>query len=62
MSQKEIKSIYESLVESEEFEIMFPDLTGSWEEDKKEFERRYNQNLDILEDDFGAYFDDDSLM
>jgi len=50
MSQSEIKSIYDSLKESGDFELLFPNLTGDWLEDKKEFISQYNSNEEILKD------------
>jgi hypothetical protein len=60
MSQEEIKAIYESLIESGDFAILFPSLSGRWEEDKAEFKRAYDINSSTIQgDDFFNFYDED---
>jgi hypothetical protein len=59
MSQKEIKAIYESLIESGDFAILFPSLSGKWEEDKAEFKRAYDINSSVIQDDDFLNFDEE---
>jgi hypothetical protein len=50
MSKSEIKSMYNSLLDSGDLFVFFPSLTGVWESDKKEFIKHYNKNLNDIED------------
>ena len=64
MSQKEIKAIYNSLLETEEFSLMFPSLKGDWEKDKKIFKALYDNSQEILEDtslDFDTEEEEENL-
>ena len=64
MSQKEIKAIYNSLLETEEFSLMFPSLNGDWEKDKKIFKALYDNSQEILEDtslDFDTEEEEENL-
>ena len=60
MSVKEIKALYDSLVDSGDFEFLFPNFTGDWLVDKKEFSTQYNSNQKLLNDtaDTDIEFDD----
>jgi hypothetical protein len=51
MSMKEMKALYESLLESGDLEWLLPSATGEWKLDKKGFEREYNKNSDFLRND-----------
>jgi len=59
MSQKEMKLIYDMLLQSGDLEAMFPTLTGVWESDMKEFKILYEENKRIEEEDFDAFFLED---
>ncbi len=49
-SEFEIKSEYNKWLSlGEEFNEMFPTLTGEWVKDKKEFTKMYNLNEDLNE-------------
>mgnify|MGYP006440956161 CR=1 FL=1 len=48
MSLRQAKKSYDSLLKSGDLLEMFPNLTGSWKEDKEEFIEMYNLNNDIL--------------
>ena len=48
MSLVEAKSLYISMLEVGELEIMLPSAFGDWEQDKKRFLEIYNLNNDIL--------------
>ena len=50
MSLIEAKSLYESMLETGEIELMLPSHTGVWANDKHEFLKIYNLNQDILND------------
>lgn len=50
MSQEEMKAIYDSLIESGDFDMLFPTLTGDWNKDKESFKRLYNDSQSILDD------------
>jgi hypothetical protein len=50
MSQEEMKAIYDSLIESGDFKILFPTLLGDWDKDKKSFKKLYSDSQSILED------------
>lgn len=63
MSQKEIKSIYDSLVESGDLKEFHPMLTGDWKLDEKRFTSLYNAPENLLggiEDDEDEYYGLDS--
>ena len=51
MSMKEMKALYESLLESGDLGWLLPSATGEWKLDKKGFEREYNKNSDFLRND-----------
>lgn len=62
MSAKEIKSIYDSLLESGDLKIFHPELVGEWTIDERKFTSLYNATETLLggiddEDDidFGDY-------
>lgn len=44
----EAKKEYDAMLNSGDLEILFPDMTGDWEKDKKRFIRNYNKNQEIL--------------
>jgi hypothetical protein len=48
MSMREMKSIYDSLLESGDLLEMFPGLTGEWTKDKTDFKRQYDINSQAL--------------
>lgn len=50
MSLSEIKLMYESLLESGDLFSLFPNMTGDWVKDQKDFTTQYDFNLDILND------------
>lgn len=56
MSMREMRSIYDSLLESGDLLDMFPGLTGEWVKDKKDFKRQYDINNQALFD--GYEFDE----
>lgn len=57
MSQNEIKNIYDSFLESGDLFEMFPNLTGEWTADKKEFSKQYEITEHLLDDEvFGDDF------
>lgn len=51
MSQKEIKKLYDSLLHSGDLLEEFPNMTGEWKKDKKEFTDQYMKNEEILNQD-----------
>lgn len=51
MSMKEMKALYESLLDSGDLEWLLPNATGDWKLDKKLFEKEYKQNSDFLRSD-----------
>lgn len=61
MSQVEMKAIYDSLVESGDFKMLFPTLSGDWEKDKESFKKLYNDNQNILEDTSFDFDTEDEL-
>ena len=48
MSMREMKSIYQSLLESGDLLELFPGLTGDWIKDKLDFKRQYDINNQVL--------------
>jgi len=50
MSLSEIKLMYESLLESGDLFSLFPNMSGDWAKDQKDFTTQYDFNLDILND------------
>jgi len=44
----EAKEEYIKLKDMGVFDTLFPNLTGEWEKDKKEFIKEYNLNSEIL--------------
>lgn len=52
MSQHEMKAIYQSLLDSGDLMVMFPDLSGEWEQDEAQFSQLYDMNEQVIEDDF----------
>ena len=61
MSMREMKSIYESLLESGDLLDMFPSLTGEWVKDKKDFKRQYDMNNQALIEgyEFDEFYEDE---
>jgi len=64
MSVIEAKAIYIMLRDSGELELMFPQATGDWFEDKVKFIEAYNKNLEMLYADLDIsseedYYEDD---
>lgn len=61
MSMREMKSIYESLLESGDLLDMFPSLTGEWAKDKKDFKRQYDMNNQALIEgyEFDEFYEDE---
>lgn len=57
MSVREARSIYDSLLKSGDLFDFYPNLTGVWIEDKKEFIKQYNTTQKLLEDQYES--DDD---
>lgn len=47
---KIVKQEYDALKKSGDLLDMFPDLTGSWSKDKKEFTNYWESNQQILSD------------
>ncbi len=58
---REMKSIYYSLLESGDLLDMFPNLTGEWVKDKKDFKRQYDMNnQDLIEGyEFDEFYEDE---
>lgn len=50
MSISEIKLMYESLLDSGDLFSLFPNMTGNWDTDKKDFTAQYDFNNNILSD------------
>ena len=44
------KQEYQNLLRSGDLEILYPDLTGEWKKDQKEFTRLYDLNNEALKD------------
>lgn len=61
MSMREMKSIYESFLESGDLLDMFPGLTGDWSKDKKDFKRQYDMNNQALFEgyEFDEFYEDE---
>ena len=61
MSMREMKSIYESLLDSGDLLDMFPGLTGDWAKDKKDFKRQYDMNNQALIEgyEFDEFYEDE---
>lgn len=61
MSMREMKSIYESLLESGDLLEMFPGLSGDWAKDKKDFKRQYDMNNQALIEgyEFDEFYEDE---
>jgi hypothetical protein len=61
MSMREMKSIYYSLLESGDLLDMFPNLTGEWVKDKKDFKRQYDMNNQALIEgyEFDEFYEDE---
>lgn len=61
MSMREMKSIYESLLESGDLLDMFPGLSGDWAKDKKDFKRQYDMNNQALIEgyEFDEFYEDE---
>ena len=61
MSMREMKSIYESLLESGDLLDMFPGLSGDWVKDKKDFKRQYDMNNQALIEgyEFDEFYEDE---
>ena len=61
MSMREMKSIYESLLESGDLLDMFPGLVGEWSKDKKDFKRQYDMNNQALIEgyEFDEFYEDE---
>ena len=51
MSVEEIKNLYDTLLSSGDLFDFYPEMTGEWGEDKKEFTRQFNFNQKLLEED-----------
>lgn len=60
MSTKELKLVYESLVDSGDLKEMFPSMTGNWEKDKTKFSKSY-LDATYLGDDLDDYEDYDGF-
>lgn len=45
-----VKREYEALLDSGELEIMFPQLSGSWKQDKTLFTSLWEQNIEAIKD------------
>lgn len=58
MSVNDIRAMYDALVDSGDLNEMFPNLTGVWEKDQKEFSRAYETTEHLLEDDDDDLFED----
>jgi hypothetical protein len=58
MSVREAKSIYDSLLKSGDLLDFYPNLTGVWLEDKKEFIIQYNSSQKLLEGDDDIFNED----
>lgn len=58
---REMKSIYYSLLESGDLLDMFPNLTGEWVKDKKDFKRQYDMNNQALIEgyEFDEFYEDE---
>lgn len=52
MSAKEIKALYQSLLESGDLNMIMPNATGDWSVDKKVFEKEYTNNSKFLDEDY----------
>lgn len=52
--KKNLKGIYQKLLENNELDMIMPSYVGIWEEDKLYFEDCYNLHLDFItnSDDF----------
>jgi hypothetical protein len=61
MSMREMKSIYESLLDSGDLLDMFPGLSGDWAKDKKDFKRQYDMNNQALIEgyEFDEFYEDE---
>lgn len=57
MSKKQMKMVYQSLLESGDLLDMYPDLTGNWKEDEKDFRIQYEFNNENLLGDFEISLD-----
>ena len=65
MSASEIKKWYESLRQSGDLLAMFPNLTGNWEKDKKDFTHQYNTTellLNDISDDDDDFLEDEFIF
>ena len=62
MSAKEMKALYESLLESGDLYMLLPDATGEWKTDKKQFSNEYKQNRDSLYGQGDIYLGDDLFL
>lgn len=58
MSTNEIRAVYDALLDSGDLEEMFPNLTGNWEKDKKEFSEQYEITEHLLEEDDEDFIDE----
>lgn len=58
---REMKSIYESLLDSGDLLDMFPGLSGDWAKDKKDFKRQYDMNNQALIEgyEFDEFYEDE---
>jgi hypothetical protein len=45
-----VKKEYDTLLDSGELQIMFPQLSGSWKEDKVTFTSLWEQNIEAIKD------------
>lgn len=48
MSARELKLVYESLLDSGDLLDMFEDMTGEWKKDKEKFKKQYHYSSDFL--------------
>ena len=65
MSASEIKKWYESLRKCGDLLTMFPNLTGDWIKDKKDFTLQYHSTellLNDIEADDDDFFSEDEFM